>query len=125
MKEFDVYAQDKPGELAKVCEMLGSHGVNIRAVASERSTNRPMIKVVTDDETTTKSALLRSGITYDVKDVIAVKMPDRPGELGKVARRLARAMVNVDSIYILNKENGMTEIAFTVDDLKKAEGVLK
>ena len=125
MKEFDVYVQDKPGELAKVCEMLGSHGVNIRAVASERSTNRPMIKVVTDDETTTKSALLRSGITYDVKDVIAVKMPDRPGELGKVARRLARAMVNVDSIYILNKENGMTEIAFTVDDLKKAEGVLK
>lgn len=125
MKEFDVYVQDKPGELANVCEMLGSHGVNIRAVASERSTNRPMIKVVTDDEATTKSALLRSGITYDIKDVIAVKMPDRPGELGRVARKLARAMVNVDSIYILNKENGMTEIAFTVDNVKKAEGILK
>ena len=125
MKEFDVYVQDKPGELAKVCEMLGGHGVNIKAVASERSANRPMIKVVTDDEATTKSALLRSGIAYDIKDVIAVKMPDRPGELGKVARKLARAMVNVDSIYILNKENGMTEIAFTVDNVKKAEGVLK
>ena len=125
MKEFDVYVQDKPGELAKVCEMLGGHGVNIKAVASERSANRPMIKVVTDDEATTKSALLRSGIAYDIKDVIAVKMPDRPGELGKVARKLARAMVNVDSIYILNKENGMTEIAFTVDNVKKAEGILK
>jgi len=125
LKEFDVYVQDKPGELAKVCEMLGGHGVNIKAVASERSANRPMIKVVTDDEATTKSALLRSGIAYDIKDVIAVKMPDRPGELGKVARKLARAMVNVDSIYILNKENGMTEIAFTVDNVKKAEGVLK
>jgi len=125
LKEFDVYVQDKPGELAKVCEMLGGHGVNIKAVASERSANRPMIKVVTDDEATTKSALLRSGIAYDIKDVIAVKMPDRPGELGKVARKLARAMVNVDSIYILNKENGMTEIAFTVDNVKKAEGILK
>jgi hypothetical protein len=62
---------------------------------------------------------------YDMRDVIAVKMPDRPGELGKVARKLARAMVNVDSIYILNKENGMTEIAFTVDNVKKAEGILR
>jgi hypothetical protein len=125
VKEFDVYVQDKPGELAKVCEMLGSHGVNIRAVSSERSTNRPMIKVVTDDEMTTKSALARSGMLYDVKEVLAVRMPDRPGELGKVARRLARSMVNVNSIYILNKENGTTEIAFTVDDVKKAEASLK
>ena len=125
MKEFDVYVQNKPGELAKVCEMLGGHGVNIKAVASERTANRPMIKVVTDDEETTKSALARSGIAYDIKEVIAVRLSDRPGELGKVARRLAKAMVNVDSIYIINKENGMTEIAFTVDDIKKAQGVLK
>ena len=125
MKQFDVYVQDKPGELAKICEILGSQGVNIKAVASERTPNRPIIKIVTDDETTTKSALARTGIVYDVRDVIAVKMPDRPGELGKVARRLARAMVNIDSIYILNKENGATEIAFTVDDVKKAEGILK
>ena len=125
MKQFDVYVQNKPGELAKICEILGSQGVNIRAVASERTPDRPIIKIVTDDETTTKSALARTGILYDVRDVIAVKMPDRPGELGKVARRLARAMVNIDSIYILNKENGATEIAFTVDDVKKAEGILK
>ena len=125
LKQFDVYVQNKPGELAKICEMLGSQGVNIKAIASERAANRPMIKIVTDDETTTKSALARTGIVYDMRDVIAVKMPDRPGELGKVARKLARAMVNVDSIYILSKENGMTEIAFTVDNVKKAEGILK
>lgn len=125
LKQFDVYVQNKPGELAKICELLGSQGVNIKAIASERAANRPMIKVVTDDETTTNSALARTGIVYDMKEVVAVKMPDRPGELGKVARKLARAMVNVDSIYILNKENGMTEIAFTVDNVKKAEEVLK
>ena len=125
MKEFDVYVQNKPGELAKVCELLGSHGVNIKAIASERGNPRPMIKVVTDDETTTKAALARSGIGYDHKDVVSVRMPDRPGELGKIARKLARASVNVDSIYILGKEGGMTEIAFTVDNLEKAQNALK
>ena len=125
MKEFDVYVQNKPGELAKICEMLGDHGVNIRAISSERGNERPMIRIVTDDETTTKSALARTRIGYDVKDVIAVRMQDRPGELGKIARKLARAMVNVDSIYILGKDGGATEIALTVDNIQKAQSVLK
>ena len=98
MKEFDVYVQNKPGELAKVCELLGNNGVNIKAIASERGNDRPLIRIVTDDEATTKSALARSGISYDLRDVIIIKMPDRPGELGKMARRMAKAMVNVEAI---------------------------
>jgi hypothetical protein len=125
LKEFDVYVQNKPGELAKVCEMLGTHGVNIKAIASERGNARPMIRIVTDDETTAKSALGRSGISYDLRDVIAVKLTDRPGELGKIARKLAKAMVNVDSIYIIGKEGGTTDVAFTVDNFQRAEDALK
>jgi len=125
LKEFDVYVQNKPGELAKVCEMLGNQGVNIKAIASERALDRPMIKIVTDDEMTAKAALARSGILFDLRDVVAVKMPDRPGELGRTARKLARAMVNVDSIYILGRDGSNTVIAFTVDNVQKAESALK
>lgn len=125
LKEFDVYVQNKPGELAKVCELLGNNGVNIKAISSERAHDRPMIRIVTDDEITTKNALTRSGILFDLKDVISVRMPDRPGELGKVARRLAKGMVNVESIYILGKYGSMTDIAFTVDDHRKAQDLLK
>ena len=125
MKEFDVYVQNKPGELARVCEMLGNHGVNIRAIASERTNDRPMIKILTDDEATTKAALSRTGISYAQRDVISVKMADRPGELGKIARKLARAMVNVDSIYIIGKNGSTTDIAFTVEDIRRAESALK
>jgi hypothetical protein len=125
LKEFDVYVQNKPGELAKVCEMLGSHGVNIKAIASERTKDRSMIKIVTDDEATTKAALSRSGVSYDLRDVMAVKMADRPGELGKMARKLARAMVNVDSIFILGSNGSSTDIAFTVDNQQKAQDALR
>jgi hypothetical protein len=125
LKEFDVYVQDKPGELAKVCEILGGNGVNIRAIASERAQPKPLIRIVTDDEATTKSTLRRLGVAYDQRDVLSIRLPDRPGELGKMARKLAMAMVNVDSIYILSKENGMTEMALTVDNIVKAERALK
>ncbi len=125
MKEFDVYVQNRPGELAKVCELLGNQGVNIKAIASERGGEKPLIRVVTDDEATTKSALSRQGIAFDQREVISVRMLDRPGELGKIARKLARGMVNVEAIYILGKEGGSTDIALTADDPKKAASLLK
>lgn len=125
LKEFDVYVQNKPGELAKVCEMLGNNGVNIRAIASERARERSMIKIITDDEATAKATLGRSGVPFDLRDVVTVKLADRPGELGKISRKLARAMVNVDSIYILARDGKRTDIALTVDNIRKAENALK
>ena len=75
---------------------------------------------------TAKAALSRvPGISFDLKEVIVVRLPDKPGELAKVTRRLAKASINVDSIYILGKEHGITEMVLTVDDLKKAEILLK
>ncbi len=126
LKEFDVYIQDKPGELAKVCELLGNNGVNIKAIATERAAKKPMVKIVTDDEITAKAALSRiPGISFDLKDVLVVKLQDKPGELAKVTKRLAMAGINVDSIYILGKERGITEMVVTVDNIKKAESLLK
>lgn len=116
---------DKPGELARICEALGSNGVNIKAIASERDHSRPRIRIVTDDEATTTSSLKRMGVSFEPKEVLTVSLSDRPGELGKMARRLARVMVNVNSIHIISKENGMTEMALTVDNMKKAKSALK
>jgi len=75
---------------------------------------------------TAKAALSRTpGISFDLKDVIVVSLPDKPGELAKVTKRLAMAGINVDSIYILGRERGITELVLTVDDPKKAGGLLK
>ena len=84
------------------------------------------MKIVTDDEATAKAALSRApGVTFDLKEVILVKLPDKPGELAKMTRRLAKAGINVDSIYLLSRERGTTEMVLTVDDPKKAESLLK
>jgi hypothetical protein len=125
LKEFDVLVENKPGELARICELLGGNGVNIKAIASERSHNEPLVRIVTDDEKTTQSSLQRKGISFETKDVLSVRLTDKPGELGRMARKLARAGVNVDSIFILSKEDGFTDMALTVDNMKKAKEALR
>lgn len=125
MHEFKVYLSNQPGELARVTEALASRAVNIKAIASEGGSDRPFVRVVTNDVTTTKKALNNAGFEFDRNGILSVELMDRPGELAKVAKRLARAQVNVESIYIIGKKGGKTELAVSVDNEKKAMKALE
>jgi len=124
-KEFKVFVQNKPGELARVTEALAAGPVNIKAIASEFGNERPFFRIVTNDVATTERALKNAGLEYKLQDIMNVELLDRPGELAKIARRLARAGVNVESVYILSTKGGRTDLALNVNDWARAEEVLK
>ena len=125
MKEFKVFVADKPGELARVTETLAGAAVNIRAIASEAKHENSFLRVVTSDVTTTEKALSLAGLKFELNDILTLELLDRPGELAKVSKRLARAGINVHSIYILGSKDGQTEIALVVDNTERAKATLK
>lgn len=124
MKQFDIFVNNRPGELAKVTEILSANGINIITIASER-TAKPLIRIVTDDERSTKSALERAKVPFKECPLIVLDLTDRPGELAKVARKLANQGVNVDSIHILGKKRGKTSIGLVVDKTDRAKKLLR
>lgn len=124
MKEFKIFMKHKPGELAKVAETLASRAVNIKAIASESKEDDAFLRIVTNDVNTAKKALDEAGITYVQNDILNVFLIDRPGELAKVAKKLGRAKVNIESIYILSQKDGKTELALVVDNMTKAGSLL-
>lgn len=121
MKEFKVYSENKKGELARIAEALALSSVNIEAIASEDAHPRSFLRIVTNDVNTTKKALVRAGYEYEEKNIIVVDLIDRPGELAKLAKRMARAGVNIESIYLLEK----ARVALAVDNPEKALKALK
>jgi hypothetical protein len=123
--EFKVFVEDKPGELARVTEALASNAVNIRAISSESVHDRPFLRIVTNDVNSTRSALRNAGLKFEEEEIVVADLLDRPGELAKIARRLARAGVNVNSIFILGSRNGRTEVAMTVDNREKVKNLLR
>lgn len=124
--EFKVFVSGNRGELARVTEALAAHAVNIRAIASEAGLNpTPFYRIVTNDVNTTRKALESTGLPYETNEILVADLMDRPGELAKFARRLARGHVDVESIYILGSKDGKTQIAMTVSDLTRAKRLLK
>jgi hypothetical protein len=125
MKEFKIQVKHQPGELAKVTETLAGRAVNIKAIASEALGENAYLRVVTNDVTTTTKALDESGTKYEQNDLLTLSLIDRPGELAKVAKKLGKAKINIESIYILGQEKGKTEVALVVDNMKKAGDLLR
>ena len=123
MRQFEILINDRPGELAKVTDALAMNGVNIMAIASERCEN-PIIRIVTDDEQSTRAALKKANMKFRENELMVIELHDRPGELSKMAKKLAKAGVNVESIHILSKGTSTTSIALVVDNYKKASEIL-
>ncbi len=123
--EFEVYVQNRPGDVAWIADVFSKNAVNIRGISTDLGSTRPMIRVVTDDEASARSALKAAKVEFSEREVDVVPLPDRPGELAKVTKLLSKAGLNIESLYILgNKGSNVEEIAIAVDARDKAQDVL-
>ncbi len=125
MEQLTIMVHNEPGALADVCEVLGKNGVNIKAISAEGLGEAGIIRVITEDQESAKKAIEKVWYKYSVSKVLPIKLVDRPGELAKVSRKLSDNKINIESIYILGKEKGKTEIALKVDNIDKTEKILK
>jgi hypothetical protein len=121
LKQFDVVVHDKPGEVAHISEALAKGAVNIRGIATERGPNSPMLHIITDDEASSRKALTNAGFQFQEKEIFVVRLQNKPGELAKITKRLARGGVNIDSLFILVGNSEQTEIAIGVDKPAEAQ----
>jgi hypothetical protein len=123
LKQFEISVNNRPGEIAKVTDVMASNGINIMAIASERC-EKPIIRIVTDDELSTRNALSKAKMKFKENELIVLELEDRPGELSKVAKKLAKAGINVESIHILSKGTTVTSVALVTDNVKKTSEIL-
>lgn len=124
-QEFEVYVQNKPGDVAWIAEVLARNSVNIRGISTDLGSARPMVRVVTDDEASARSALRSGKLEFSEREVDVVSLPDRPGELAKVTKALSKSGINIESLYILGTHgSNAEEVAITTDDAARAREVL-
>ncbi len=123
-KQFDVYVQDRPGEVSRVVEALAHNAVNIRGIATDTGAGRPRVHIITDDDNSARSALKGAQLEFEEQEVIVVSMADKPGELAKITRKLARGGVNINSLFMLGPMTPLEEVAMTVDRLEAAKKLL-
>lgn len=121
-KDLTLMLEDRPGTLADMGEALGKAGINIEGLCGFPSQGKGVIHVLVEDAATARKALEAAKIhVHEERDVLVLNIADRPGEFGRLCRKIATAGVNINLSYLVTN----TRLVLGVDDLDKARSVTK
>ena len=112
----------RPGALAATGEALGRAGVSIEGGGAWVVGGRGVAHFLFDDGEAARRALDAAGIrVVAVREVVLLKLAQgEPGQLGKLARRMADAGVNIQVVYLATKNRA---VAVTSDNAKAAQAL--
>ncbi|MGC9316674.1 MAG: ACT domain-containing protein [Armatimonadota bacterium] len=126
-KQVSVFLENKSGRLAEVCQTLGGHDINIRALCIADTSDFGILRLIVDDPEAAVQVLQGEGFSVGSTGVLALRIPDRPGGLGEVLEHLQSEDINVEYMYaFFITIAGDAVVLFKVDDsvLDKTLGVL-
>jgi len=121
MKDLAIALENRPGALAEMGEALGRAGVSIEGGGVFASGDTGIAHFLFEDGGAARDALEAAGIRVDaVRDVLIQKLSQsEPGQLGKIARRMAAAGVNIEVQYSDHDH----QLILVVDDVIKGREV--
>ena len=99
VQQLSIFAEDKPGSLARVTSILANHQINIRATTISTSDTFGVISLIVDRPDDAYKILSADGIMVTLRDVIAVLIDDKPGGLNKFMTILQENGININNAY--------------------------
>ena len=99
LKQLSFTMPNRAGLLSEVTVAVLGAKVNINTLCAYELENNAYFMLTVDSNAKTKKALAKLGIESKEEDVVAVEMPNRVGELEKVAKKIADAGINIKYIY--------------------------
>ena len=124
MHAFLVDLTNKPGALADIAEALGKKGINIENVAGASCGDSGRLAITTSDDVGTRAVIAAAGLKSKELETTEVSLAHSPGSLGKAARRLAEAGVNIEAILPAGMSAGQVTVAFVTSNPAKAKEIL-
>jgi hypothetical protein len=121
-QDFTVMLPNRPGVLASLSTTLGKAGINIEGISGTHYHDKVIMHMLFVEQVEEAQALLyKNKITIiSIRDVLVTDIKDKPGELGKIAQKIANAEVNIDFVYLATGNR----LVLGVDDPDKAAAAL-
>ena len=99
LKQLSFTMPNRAGLLSEVTAAVLGAKVNINTLCAYELENNAYFMLTVDSNARARKALAKLGIESKEEDVVAVEMPNRVGELEKVAKKIADAGININYIY--------------------------
>src|SRR5215218_8620078 len=114
--------ENTPGALAQVAAAISDAGVNIAAATCVGPGERAELHILIPHAEAARHALAIShvAVTHE-REVVVVDVQDRPGVLADLTRKVARAGIDLDLVYVATQNR----VVFGSPDIAALRTVLE
>ena len=99
VRQISVFMDNKPGQLSGVMEIIKESGINVRALSLADTKDFGILRIIVHDTEKAVDALKDAGYAVTVHEIVAITIPDSPGQLSRVLEILGKDNVNLEYLY--------------------------
>jgi len=123
--QISVFLENRKGRLYDVCSLLGSYGVNIRALTVAETESFGVLRIVVDHSDVAIKLLRENQFVANFTDVVAIEVPDQPGGIASILKVLSEHDVNIEYMYgFVEKFSDKALLVMRFEDTDFAQQVL-
>ncbi len=98
-KQLAIFLDNRPGMLARVADALAEAKINIYAITTSDTVDHTVIRMVVSDYRRALHVFEERGTLVVEDDVLMFEGSNRPGEIARIAHKLANAKINIEYCY--------------------------
>jgi hypothetical protein len=108
--------ENSPGALAEIAAAISDAGVNIAAATCIGTGDRAELHILVKHAEAARHSLAISHVAVSrEREVVVVDVEDRPGVLADLTRKIAKAGVDLDLVYVATQNR----VVFGASDLDR------
>ena len=106
-KQLTIFVENRIGRLEAIAEKLDKTDIDIRAFTIQDRGDFGLMKLIVSDPNKAYLALADLGCACALKDILAISVPDKPGNFYRLTKVLAEHDINVIDAYgfVLQPQN--------------------
>ena len=126
VRQISVFLDNKPNQLTGVMKLLKNHTINIRALSIADTKDFGILRMIVDDTEKAVDVLREAAYAVTETEIVAITIPDTPGQLSRVLDILGEQNVNIEYLYaFLGKSDKSVSFVIRVDDNENAYKALE
>ncbi|MBR6243493.1 MAG: amino acid-binding protein [Ruminococcus sp.] len=125
VKQISVFVDNRPNQLTGVMKLLKTAGINVRALSIADTKDFGILRMIANDTEKAVDILKDASYAVTVTEIVAISIPDSPGQLSRVLDILGEENVNIEYLYaFLGTSDRAVSFVIRVDDNDNAAAAL-
>lgn len=126
VKQISVFLENKSGRLADVTRVLADNDINIRALSIADTNDFGILRLIVNSPEKAWKVLKEKGFTVSETEIIAVRIPDRPGGLAGILNILEQNRINIEYMYAFVGKSGTDAVVvIRIENIDRAIELLQ